>query len=159
MLKAFDVDVLIEDNGWDQALGGDAEAFCAKVLAAAATAEGKRGAVSVLLTTDETMQSLNRNWRGKDKPTNVLSFPSADGAGGLLGDVALGLGVVRAEAAAQSKTMAAHTAHMLVHGFLHLVGHDHEEESEAETMESRERAILATLGYVDPYRLVGGDQA
>ncbi|MBU6373991.1 MAG: rRNA maturation RNase YbeY [Alphaproteobacteria bacterium] len=151
----FEVDVLLEDDAWDAALGGDAEAFGARVLAAAAKSEGARGAVSVLFTTDAAMQALNRNWRGFDKPTNVLSFPVAEAAGGLLGDVALGLGVVTAEAAAQSKTVEAHTAHMLVHGFLHLLGYDHENETDAERMERRERAILAELGYADPYRVTG----
>lgn len=150
----FEVDVLIEDDGWDAALG-DAEAFAARILGAVAKAESAKGAVSVLLTTDAAMQALNRNWRGFDKPTNVLSFPAADAAGGLLGDVALGLGVVTAEAAAQSKTVEAHTAHMLAHGFLHLLGYDHEVESDAERMERRERAILAELGYADPYRAPG----
>ncbi|MFZ4602209.1 MAG: rRNA maturation RNase YbeY [Caulobacterales bacterium] len=152
MLKTFEIDVLVEDDAWDAALGGDAEAFCRRILMAAAASEKARGAASVLLTTDPAMQALNRNWRGQDKATNVLSFPAADAAGGLLGDVALGLGVVTAEARDQGKSLEAHTAHMLVHGFLHLLGYDHEVDAEAERMEARERAILAELGYADPYR-------
>jgi len=156
MLKAFDVDVLIEDEAWNAALDGDAEAFCVHILSAAANADKARGAASVLLTTDAAMQALNRHWRGLDKPTNVLSFPAADTAGGLLGDIALGLGVVTGEAQAQGKPFASHVAHMLVHGFLHLLGHDHEAQDQGDAMEARERAILAELGYADPYR-AGGD--
>lgn len=157
MLRAFEVDVLIEDEAWNEALGGDPEEFCTRIVSAAAGAEKARGAASVLLTTDAAMQALNRNWRGQDKPTNVLSFPAASAASGLLGDVALGFGIVQSEAAAQGKTIAAHTAHMLVHGFLHLLAYDHELDVDAEKMEARERAILADLGYSDPYRAAGDE--
>jgi probable rRNA maturation factor len=153
MIGRFEIDVLIEASEWDPALGGDAEAFAQKVLAAAAKAEGAKGAVSVLLTSDSAIHALNRSFRGKDKPTNVLSFPAPSGPGGqgLLGDVALGFGVIVEEAKAQGKEIQAHAAHLLVHGFLHLTGHDHEEDAAARSMEDRERAILAGLGYPDPY--------
>jgi probable rRNA maturation factor len=153
MIGRFEIDVLVEAAEWDAALGGDAEAFAQNVLAAAAKAEAAKGAVSVLLTGDGAIHALNRDFRGKDKPTNVLSFPAPAGPGGqgLLGDVALGFGVIAVEAQAQGKTVQAHTAHLLVHGFLHLTGHDHEEDSAAKSMEDRERAILAGLGYPDPY--------
>ncbi len=158
MIARVEIDVLVEADGWDDSLPGGAEAFALKVLGAAGKAEKAMGAVSVLLTGDSAIQALNRDFRGKDKPTNVLSFPAPKGPGGqgMLGDVALGLGVVQAEALAQGKTVEVHTAHLLVHGFLHLIGHDHEAEEAAEAMETRERAILAGLGYGDPYAAAGG---
>ncbi len=158
MIARVEIDVLVEADGWDDSLPGGAVAFAQKVLGAAGKAEKAMGAVSVLLTGDSAIQALNRDFRGKDKPTNVLSFPAPKGPGGqgMLGDVALGLGVVQAEAQAQGKTVEVHTAHLLVHGFLHLIGHDHEAEEAAEAMETRERAILAGLGYGDPYAAAGG---
>lgn len=122
-----------------------------RALAAAAAAESKSGAVSLLLGDDAALQALNKSWRGKDKPTNVLSFPAPNGQGGELGDIALAAETVAAEAAEQGKSFEAHMAHLLVHGFLHLVGYDHEQDEEAERMEARERVILAELGYADPY--------
>jgi probable rRNA maturation factor len=104
----------------------------------------------VLLADDAALRALNRDWRGKDKPTNVLSFPAPQG-GEMLGDIALAAETVAAEAQAQGKPFAAHMAHLLAHGFLHLLGYDHEIEAEAEAMEARERAILVSLGLPDPY--------
>jgi probable rRNA maturation factor len=131
------VDILVEDAGW-RALKG-CRALCRRVIAAAAGGSGVALApgaeVSVLLTGDAAIQALNREWRGKDSPTNVLSFPAA---------------APRGLAAAAS--LADHMAHLLVHGFLHLVGFDHETAAEAEAMEARERVILAGLGIGDPYR-------
>lgn len=104
---------------------------------------------------------LNRTWRGKDKPTNVLSFPSGDfvanrldataSAEPSLGDLAICAPVVAREAREQGKPVKAHWAHMVVHGVLHLLGHDHEDDGEAEVMEAREVAILGTFGYANPY--------
>ncbi|MGE3141728.1 MAG: rRNA maturation RNase YbeY [Hyphomonadaceae bacterium] len=126
-------------------------AFARRVLAAAAAAEGAAGAVSLLLGDDAALRQLNRDWRGKDRPTNVLSFPAPPGAG-MLGDIALAAETVAAEAAAQGKSFEDHMAHLLTHGFLHLLGYDHLADREAERMEMRERAILAGLGLADPYR-------
>ena len=93
-------------------------------------------------------RKLNRTWRGKDKPTNVLSFSSEHD----VGDLAICAPVVAREARSQAKALEAHHAHLLVHGLLHLQGYDHEKgESEARRMERRERAILAKLGFSDPY--------
>lgn len=125
-------------------------AFVRRILTAAAAAEHSDGAVSVLLADDEALRDLNARWRGKDQPTNVLSFPAADQSQSL-GDLALSAETIRREAKEQGKTEEAHCAHLLVHGFLHLLGHDHEDDREAEIMENRERAILAELGYADPY--------
>jgi probable rRNA maturation factor len=116
--------------------------------------------VSVLLTDDAAVRDLNRTWRGQDKPTNVLSFPAQDQIGGapaadaplLLGDLVIAYQTVLREAQSETKPPTAHLAHLLVHGTLHLLGFDHETTDEAEAMEAREIAILATLGVPDPYR-------
>ncbi|MGE0830329.1 MAG: rRNA maturation RNase YbeY [Hyphomonadaceae bacterium] len=150
------IETLIADARWDAALGGDAGAFAARALEAAAQAEGAKGVVTLLLTDDAEMQRLNLEHRGLDKATNVLSFPTTPEAEahGLLGDIAAGYDICAAEAQAQGKSFAAHAAHLFVHGFLHLLGYDHEiSESEAARMETRERAILAALGVADPYVL------
>lgn len=156
------VEVAVETGGWAETLE-EPERFCAHVLAAAAGDAPAPGAVSVLLAADDAIRDLNARFRGKDKPTNVLSFPSpAAGPPGELrfyGDIALALETVRREAHVQGKTLDGHVAHLLVHGFLHLIGHDHQNDAEAERMETRERAILATLGYPDPYRETGLDEA
>lgn len=111
--------------------------------------------VCVRLVDAAEMQNLNATWRERDQPTNVLSFPGAgeNPAGGPahLGDVVICVPVVEREAGEQGKTLAAHVAHMLVHGMLHLQGHDHEVPDEAEVMESLERDVLQRLGFPDPY--------
>jgi probable rRNA maturation factor len=130
------------------------EETLARALAAAAAAEGRAGEVSLLLGDDAAIAELNRLWRGKDGPTNVLSFPPAPGQGGetaFLGDIALAAETIAAEAEFQGKSLEAHAAHLAVHGFLHLLGYDHENPADAETMEARERAILVSLGIADPY--------
>lgn len=118
--------------------------------------------ISVKLTGDDEVQALNREWRGKDKPTNVLSFPMiepaflAPPANGdvelLLGDIVLAHGVCTREAAERGIPIADHAAHLIVHGTLHLLGYDHEtSEAHAEQMEAVERGALAALGIADPY--------
>lgn len=126
-------------------------ALVRRVLQAAAAAERAEGVVSVLLAGDEAVAQLNRTWRGKAGPTNVLSFPAAERGDGALGDIALAAETIAAEARAQGKTFEAHASHLLVHGFLHLLGYDHMRDAEAAIMEERERAILAALGIADPY--------
>jgi probable rRNA maturation factor len=113
--------------------------------------EGREGQpeISILFTNDEAVRRLNANYRGKDKPTNVLSFPQPSGP--LLGDVVLAAGTVRAEAALAGKPLEAHMAHLIIHGFLHLLGYDHGGEEEAEAMEAVERAALERMGIPDPY--------
>lgn len=123
-----------------------------KALAAAAAAEGKHGAVSLLLGDDAAIAALNQEFRGKAGPTNVLSFPPAPGGEeGFWGDIALAAETIVEEAEFQGKSFANHAAHLVVHGFLHLLGYDHMQPEDAEAMEARERAILATLGIEDPY--------
>lgn len=110
--------------------------------------------ISVRIVDNEESQSLNHQYRGKDKPTNVLSFP-ADLPPGLniplLGDLVICAPVVQEEAQAQKKTEEAHWAHMVVHGTLHLLGYDHIEDHEAEVMEQLETDILTAMGYAPPY--------
>ena len=103
------------------------------------------------------MAAINAEWRGKDKPTNVLSFPAPRdipipaGESRPLGDIVLAYGVIAREAEEQGKTLRAHVAHLMVHGTLHLLGYDHETDVEAEEMEALETSILKGLGITDPY--------
>jgi len=113
--------------------------------------------VSVRVVDEDEMQTLNRDYRDQDKPTNVLSFPAGN-VDGLpreivppLGDIVVCAAIVAREAEEQGKTLNDHWGHMLVHGALHLLGHDHMTESEAEAMEGLEREILAGFGIADPY--------
>ena len=109
------------------------------------------GDVVVLLTDDDAVRDLNARFRDKDRPTNVLSFPAPESAAPHLGDIVLAYGVCAAEAEAQGKTLADHLSHLIVHGVLHLLGRDHEDDDEAEEMEAEEREILARIGIPDPY--------
>jgi probable rRNA maturation factor len=111
--------------------------------------------VSILLTDDASIKKLNAQWRGKDQATNVLSFPApgAIDARSSLGDIAIAYETCDREAGAELKTFQAHVTHLIVHGFLHLIGFDHGTEAEAAKMESLERDILAALGISDPYAI------
>ena len=114
--------------------------------------------VSVTFTSDEEVRALNAKWRGKDKPTNVLSFPMAEeselAGAQLLGDIALAFGVCAAEAADKQVAIETHAAHLVVHGTLHLLGYDHEtSEGDAAEMEEAERRALAAIGIADPYKV------
>jgi probable rRNA maturation factor len=110
--------------------------------------------LSILLTNDEEQQELNKQWRGKDSATNVLSFPQIEPFGpvvGLLGDITLARETLVREAEEQGVTFEAHFTHLVVHGFLHILGYDHLDDAEALQMESLETQILASLGVDDPY--------
>lgn len=132
-------------------------------LGHAAGEQLKHGEVSISLCSDDVMRDLNRRYRGKDSPTNVLSFsvddPLREAPGPvLLGDVVLGYETVMAEARNQNKPAIDHARHLVVHGVLHLFGMDHETESDAKTMERMEVAILTRLGIPDPYQLRPADE-
>ena len=142
--------VIVEEPRWRE-LGREfsAELRRASRLAVAAAKRARHGGLSILLADDARLKALNAEFRGKDKPTNVLSFPA--GAGDYLGDVAIAYGVAAREAAAAAKTIHDHAVHLAVHGVLHLLGYDHESAREAQVMEPLEIAILAELGIDDPY--------
>jgi probable rRNA maturation factor len=130
------------------------EDVLSRALAAAAAEEGADGSISLLLGDDASIAALNAQFRGKNEPTNVLAFPAplaGPGVAGFLGDIALAAETIVEEANFQGKRFEHHAAHLAVHGFLHLLGYDHNGPGEAERMEARERAILAILGIEDPY--------
>lgn len=154
----------VDEPAWEQAVPELGAVIERMALAALAGADCDLGddplEISVVLADDATVQALNRDWRGKDKPTNVLSFATLDddeapvvpGAPLLLGDIILAYGTCRAEADELGKPLRDHLSHLVVHGVLHLLGYDHEEdEAEAEEMEALETSILAGQGIADPY--------
>jgi probable rRNA maturation factor len=152
------VSIDVEDQAW-LALHGLEPLVHACVEATLAGAEFADGncEIAVLFTDDAAIAEINAEWRGKDQPTNVLSFPTPDdmpvpeGEARPLGDIVLAHGVIVREATEQGKTLRDHTAHLIVHGTLHLLGHDHETDAEAEEMEALETRILKGLGISDPY--------
>ena len=156
----LDVDVEHWPAGEWEAL---AERAAGEIAPLAPELDNPRLVTSVLFTSDEEIHALNREWRDRDKPTNVLSFPmlertdlihlDPDGPPEMLGDIALAHGVCAREAAEKGVSLADHAAHLLVHGLLHLAGHDHElGEEQAEAMEDLEVKVLARMGIADPYR-------
>ena len=148
------IDVVTPCAAWRKHLPGAAKLARETARAALADARHTGGELSVVLSDDEAVRILNKRWRGKDAPTNVLSF--ATGEPNLLGDVVLAFETVAREAKAQGKPLANHVRHLVVHGVLHLLGHDHARERDATRMENRERRILKSFGVADPYRLRHG---
>jgi probable rRNA maturation factor len=146
------IGVLVEGAPWTRAVPGAARLARRAARAAAAAARGQaRGEIAVVLADDATLKRLNRDFRGKDKPTNVLSFPLGAG-GALLGDVVLARETLLAEAARQGKRPDEHLAHLVVHGVLHLFGYDHRRPAEARRMEALEIKVLRALNVANPYR-------
>ncbi len=143
--------VVVEDPGWRKFRG--LMPRLKRAAAAAARAAGFRGAYSltVLLSSDRKLKALNRAFRGKDKSTNVLSFPATPNREGYRGDIALALGVTRREAKETGKRFTDHASHLVVHGILHLAGYDHVRAGQAKRMEGLEIAILDRLGIANPY--------
>ena len=156
------LDIEIEAGDWPSITGVEwlARRAAEAALAAADPELNEDLEATILLTDDESVRELNRLWRGKDKPTNVLSFPadvpSPAGEPRHLGDVALAYETLAREAADEGKTMSDHMTHLVIHGVLHLLGYDHEVDDEAETMERTEVAALRALGIADPYRETSG---
>jgi probable rRNA maturation factor len=169
MTGAPKVEVTISCAGWRDHLPDSAE--CATAAAAAAwriagrtLQPGGKAEISLLLTDDATVRTLNRRHRAQDKPTNVLSFPLDDdpapaSASWLLGDVVLACETVADEARAQGKPVADHFRHLVVHGILHLLGYDHVTDGDAAIMEQLEVAALASLGVADPYQNLESSQS
>ena len=155
--RAPSIDVVIESARWQKA--PRAATVVRRAIGAAAPARARNAELSVVLTSDRAIRTLNRRWRGRDRPTNVLSFPApaqvlgkhSRGAPRHLGDIVLAFETVAREARAAKKPLDHHIAHLALHGFLHLLGYDHESHGQAEAMEQRERRILARLGVPDPY--------
>ncbi len=155
------IELAVEDERWGSEQ--DIAPLIQRAVDAALTACDQPAAdVSFLLTDDAAIQVLNRDYRGFDKPTNVLSFPSAPMPTGentedapdfalFLGDIALSMDTIAREAVQEKKEFQAHLTHLVVHGVLHLLGYDHETEDDAQEMESLETEILHGLGLSDPY--------
>jgi len=140
------ITLLVEDPKWRSHRG--LLARLTKAAQAARRSARLKGGFTVLLADDKKLRALNHDFRGKDKPTNVLSFPGRDD---YAGDIALAYGVTATEAKAAAKNFADHAAHLVVHGVLHLAGYDHERPRDAKVMEPLEVKILKRLGIADPY--------
>jgi probable rRNA maturation factor len=153
-------EIIVVADGWRSE--PDVEAAIHRAIATAAEvvdADIGEAELAVMLTDDAGIRTLNSNWRGIDKPTNVLSFPALpptgavgpDEAPRMLGDIAIAYETTRKEADDEQKPFDHHLSHLAVHGFLHLIGYDHEKDGDAEAMEALEQEILAQLGIPDPY--------
>jgi probable rRNA maturation factor len=144
----------VDAEGWPEGLEPIAVRAVTEALRQSGATVGGVAEVSIVLTDDAAQQQLNRQWRGIDKPTNVLSFPQLEPFTplvGLVGDIVLARETLVREAAELDKPFDHHFTHLVVHGFLHLIGYDHVEESDALQMEGLETQILASLGIPDPY--------
>jgi probable rRNA maturation factor len=159
------VEVQLTSKAWAERLDAPAAIARAAALAMAEIAgAGAAAEISIVLADDDMVRGLNRAWRGQDTATNVLAFSSGEAAAGantphLLGDVVIAFGVAAAEAAAAGLELSDHLAHLVVHGVAHLLGFDHQTETEADAMEFLEATVLDRLGIDDPYRAecgVGG---
>ncbi|WP_303987408.1 rRNA maturation RNase YbeY [Devosia ginsengisoli] len=150
----LDIAVIRNDDDWPENLEARAEAAVLEALKQSKARVKGVAELSILLTNDAEQHALNREWRGKDLSTNVLSFPQIEPFGpvmGILGDIALARETLIREAEEQGVTFEAHFTHLVVHGFLHILGYDHLDEAEALQMEGLETQILAALGVDDPY--------
>lgn len=150
---AFEVEIVEDDGDWSRVEGLDALIIDAARTAYESATEGHETAiVSLALSSDAIVAELNERFRGKAKPTNVLSFPAGDGAPDeQLGDIIIALETVEREAEEQGISFQHHLQHLVVHGVLHLLGYDHETTAEAERMEALEIEILSKLGIANPY--------
>ena len=147
--------VVVDDPDWRKFRGLVPRLERAATAAAKAAGFPRRYAITVLLSSDRRLKALNREFRGKDKPTNVLSFPAPPNKDKYLGDVALALGVTSREAKASGKRVADHAVHLVTHGILHLAGYDHVRARDAKVMEALEVSILERLGIANPYEVAG----
>lgn len=152
------IDIAVEAGEWPakRRLRSLVEKAVAVAIAEAGASSRQPSELSIVFSDDAHIKVLNAGWRGKDKPTNVLSFPAFPVSPGdklppMLGDIVLAAETVAREADLEGKPLEHHITHLVIHGLLHLLGHDHEEETQAERMESLERAALARLAIPDPY--------
>jgi probable rRNA maturation factor len=151
-----DIDISVEAGSWPDEAALTQLVGRAVSAAFAETAMAGRSELGIVFSDDAHIRSLNADWRGKDKPTNVLSFPAFPLARGgrlppMLGDIVLAAETVAREAALEDKPAENHITHLVIHGLLHLLGYDHETDADAEEMEAIERAALARLAIPDPY--------
>jgi probable rRNA maturation factor len=150
------IDVAIEAEDWAslEAPSQLAEAAILAAIGESGVVLAANAEISVLFCDDRFIRDLNYKWRGIDKPANVLSFPAGGDAAStpLLGDIVIAFETASQEASEAARPLRDHVAHLLVHGFLHLIGHDHIGAAEAAAMEGLERAILGRLGFADPFR-------
>jgi len=148
---AIQMDLRVESKDWQ--IIPNLEALCQRALDAGylQQQDHEEGHVDVLLADDAMLEALNTQWRGKQKPTDVLSFPAEECPGNFLGDIAIAYGVAARDAQTSGKTLTAHLSHLLIHGLLHLLGHDHIKDADALIMENLERSALAHIGIDDPY--------
>lgn len=150
----LEIDVIRNDDAWPEHLESLAERAVLEAIRHAKPKVKGAAELSILLTNDEEQHELNQQWRGKDSSTNVLSFPQIEPFGpviGILGDITLARETLIREAEEQGVTFEAHFTHLMVHGFLHILGYDHITDAQALQMESLETQILASLGVEDPY--------
>jgi probable rRNA maturation factor len=154
------IDIVVKSPLWTDRRG--IKTTLRRAVAEAACATTKEGEIAIVLTDDAAIRTLNRDWRQKDQPTNVLSFPAAatfpppvgKGSGRAphhLGDIVIAYQTTAREAKAERKPFEHHVAHLAVHGFLHLIGYDHESETQARAMERLEIVVLARMGVPSPY--------
>jgi probable rRNA maturation factor len=148
------ITLLVDDPGWRRRRGLNTRLLKAARAALKAAGFAPKSGLTLLLSSDEKLKSLNREFRGRDKATNVLSFPAPKNRDGYSGDIAIAYGVTRREAEKAGKAFADHASHLVVHGVLHLAGYDHERLADAKIMEPLEVKILGRLGIADPYRVM-----
>ena len=148
------IEISRNTDGWPDALDARAEQAVREALKQSKAKVTGPSELSIVLTEDDEQQTLNRDWRGIDKSTNVLSFPQIEPFGpvsGLLGDIILARETLEREAEVEGVSFNDHFTHLVVHGFLHILGYDHMDDDEALAMEGLETQILASLGVADPY--------
>lgn len=150
-------DIVVESGLWQAE--PQAEATIHAAIAAAAPHSTRGGEVSILLADDSAVREVNRQWRGLDKPTNVLSFPAADtpATQGHLGDIVIAFETLQRECESEGRLFVHHLAHLTVHGFLHLIGYDHETDAQADEMERLESRIMIAMNMPDPWQDAGAD--
>jgi probable rRNA maturation factor len=154
------VEIDVQSPLWDAQPEAEATVRAAVIAAAAHSTSG--GEVSILLTDDSAVRVLNREWRGIDKATNVLSFPAPEklskGAAGILGDIVIAYETLKRESADEDRDFLHHLTHLTVHGYLHLVGYDHQSDAEATRMEALESKIMTRMQLPDPWRDIKQDR-
>ena len=153
-MTPLQIEISRNSEGWPEGLDARAEEAVLEALRQSKAKVTGAAELSVVLTDDEEQRELNRDWRGMDKSTNVLSFPQIEPFGevsGILGDIIMARETLEREAAEMGVSFEDHFTHLMVHGFLHILGYDHIEDDQALVMESLETQILASLGVADPY--------